>query len=268
MGRILFDPSLQVEGARADDAAVDDQETQPARRRVFLGDIQGCLDELRRLLDAVRFDPAADELHPVGDFVNRGPDSAGVLRLCRELDAGGVLGNHDVHLLRRAAGLRDAGNRDTIEDVLEAEDREELLAWLAARPFVREFEDTVCVHAGIHPSWSSPAADLAEVDPLVPDPRSDFATRIRYCDANGQAPEADWPPPPEPFGPWYRTWQARDDDRTVVFGHWARGGLVELDRVRGLDTGCVWGKELTAWIPQEDRFVHVPAARVYSPPSL
>jgi len=77
-----------------------------ARRRIFVGDIQGCRVELERLLEELRFDPASDELHPVGDFVNRGPDSLGVLRVCRALGAGGVLGNHDVLLLRVARGLR------------------------------------------------------------------------------------------------------------------------------------------------------------------
>lgn len=240
-----------------------------SERRIFIGDIQGCRDELERLLEAAGYDPAQDELHPVGDMVNRGPDSAGTLRLLKDLQAGGVLGNHDVHLLRVAQGSRRLGRRDTLEDLLAAEDRDELLAWLGERPFVRAWQDVVCVHAAIHPGLEDPATDLLGVDPLQQDPRSDFTTRARYCDPSGQRPEADWPVPDPPFVPWYKHWQSRQgEERTVVFGHWAREGLVTQERVRGLDTGCVWGGRLTAWIPEEDRLVSVEAARVYSPPSI
>src|SRR5687767_11086334 len=138
------------------------------RRRVFVGDIQGCRDELEQLLSALAFDPATDVLHPTGDLVNRGPDSLGVLRLLKKLDAGGVLGNHDVHLLRRAAGVRTPGRRDTLDAVLAAPDRDELLAWLAARPFVRAEGDVLLVHAGLNPVWADPESQLRGRDPLVP----------------------------------------------------------------------------------------------------
>jgi len=237
-------------------------------RRIFIGDVQGCLRELEELLDALDLDPSLDELHPVGDLVNRGPDSAGTLRLLRELGAGGVLGNHDLHLLRVAQGLRRHGPRDTLTELLQAPDREELLAWLAARPFARGWSDLVLVHAAIHPAWSDPVADLELLDPLPRDPRTDFATRVRYCDPAGARPEEDWPPPPAPFAPWYAHWQERrDETRSAVFGHWARAGLVREARVVGLDTGCVWGGRLTAWIAEEDRLVSVPAARAYAPTS-
>ncbi|MCP3915863.1 MAG: diadenosine tetraphosphatase [bacterium] len=239
------------------------------QRRIFVGDVQGCREELERLLETLRFDPAADELHPAGDLVNRGPDSVGVLRLARELDAGGVLGNHDLHALRTAHGTRKLGRRDTLDELLAADDREELLAWLAARPFVRTWPDVVLVHAAVHPDWTDFEDELAGIDPLTADARSDFATRVRYCDEHGARPEADWPEPKTPFVPWFWHWQKRaGETRTAVFGHWARMGLVRATRVRGLDTGCVWGQELTAWIAEEDRFVSVPAARVYSPTSL
>ena len=106
-------------------------------RRILVGDLQGCREELEDLLEAVRFDPAADAIHPVGDLVNRGPDSLGVLRLLKELGAGGVLGNHDMHLVRTARGERRASPRDRMEAVLAADDRDELLAWLLERPVVR-----------------------------------------------------------------------------------------------------------------------------------
>jgi len=237
-------------------------------RRIFIGDIQGCRAELEALLAEVAFDPAHDRLHPVGDLVNRGPDSLGVLRLLRKLDAQPVLGNHDVHLLRRAHGLRQSGSRDTLDAVLTAPDRGELLEWLGAQPFLRAFDDVLMVHAALNPAWEAPEKALAQHDPLQVHPNTDFATRVRYCDAGGNRPATDWPPPPAPFVPWFEHWQAREDERTVVFGHWARMGKVERPRVRGLDTGCVWGKELTAWIAEDDRFVSVPAARIYSPTSL
>ena len=238
-------------------------------RRIFIGDIQGCRDELERLLERVRFDPASDELHPVGDLVNRGPDSLGVLRLLASLNAGGVLGNHDVHALRRYDGTRQAGKRDTLDELFAATDAEDLLAWLARRPFVRVWDDLVSVHAALHPAWDDPRDALEGLDPLVPDPASDFATRVRYCSADGERPAADWPAPGPPFVPWYEHWLAREDEpRTVVFGHWARRGLNVQPGLRGLDTGCVWGQRLTAWIAEEDRLEHVDAARVYSPTSL
>ncbi len=233
-------------------------------RRIFIGDLQGCLAELDALLEKLEFQPGVDELHPVGDLVNRGPNSLGVLRRLRELDAGGVLGNHDVHLLRLAAGTREAKQRDTLDDLLAAPDRDELLAWLTRRPFIRAWDDLLLVHAAISPRWSDPVEVLNGIDPLQPNEHSDFAVRVRYCAADGQRPPSDWPVPGAPFVPWYRHWIERSDEqRTVVFGHWARGGLVIRERVRGLDTGCVWGRQLTAWIAEEDRIVQVAAERVY-----
>jgi bis(5'-nucleosyl)-tetraphosphatase (symmetrical) len=238
-------------------------------RRIFVGDVQGCREELEALLEALRFDSAADELHPVGDLVNRGPDSAGTLRLLKGLGAGGVLGNHDVHALRALAGLRECKGRDTLDGWQDAPDRDELAVWLAARPYVRVWDDVVCVHAGLDPRWDDPLAALQDEDPVHPGPDGDFAVLVRYCDAEGNRPPRDWPPPDPPFRPWYEHWQEKPGEtRTVVFGHWAREGLVVRDRVRGLDTGAVYGGELTAWIAEEDRLVSVPARRAYTPTTL
>jgi bis(5'-nucleosyl)-tetraphosphatase (symmetrical) len=238
----------------------------PEGRRIFVGDIQGCRLELEQLLDAAGFRPGEDELHPVGDFVNRGPDNVGVLRLCRELDAGGVLGNHDLHALRARAGKRRENPHDTLDDLAQAADGDALLDWLAGRPFVRAWEDVTLVHAALHPQWKNPAEKLAGLDPLEPHPLVDFATRVRFCDQDGERPEADHPEPGAPFRPWYEflpeSWRA---GHTVVFGHWSRAGLVVRPGLRGLDTGCVWGGLLTAWIAEENRLVQVDAARSYSP---
>lgn len=233
-------------------------------RRIFIGDIQGCREELEALLERCRYDPATDVIHPVGDIVNRGPDSLGALRLCVELGTRPVLGNHDVHLLRTAAGRRQLAAGDTLEPILRAEDREVLLDWLAAQPLVRVFDDIYLVHAGLHPSWTDPAAALTGLDPLVRNPASDFATRVRLCDAAGTFP----PPgsseeaPPDGFAPWDAFYRSADHGgRQVVFGHWAARGLVRTGSVIGLDTGCVWGGSLTAWIAEERRIVSVPARR-------
>jgi len=231
-------------------------------RRIFVGDVQGCRAELERLLETLRFDPARDRLYPVGDLVNRGPDSLGALRLLHRLDAGAVLGNHDVHLLRVAAGRRALRDGDTIDDVLAAPDRDALLGWLHGLPWIRTWDDVVLVHAGIHPAWTDPVAVLNGIDPLVDDERSAFVTRVRWCDPSGARPPADRPPPQPPCVPWFEL--RPPDPRTIVWGHWAERGLVVTDGLRGLDTGCVWGGRLTAWIAEEDRLVDVPAERAYA----
>jgi bis(5'-nucleosyl)-tetraphosphatase (symmetrical) len=241
-------------------------------RRIFIGDIQGCREELETLLERCRFDPGTDVLHPVGDLVNRGPDSLGALRLLRELDARPVLGNHDLHLLRTAAGRRSLAAGDTLDEVLAADDRDALLDWVAAQPFLRVFDDLYLVHAGLHPRWSEPAAALAGLDPLERHPASDFATRVRLCDPDGAFP----PPaavgsspaePPAGFAPWDAYFRPADHgERRVVFGHWAARGLVRTESVIGLDTGCVWGGSLTAWIAEERRIVSVPARRQWQQP--
>jgi bis(5'-nucleosyl)-tetraphosphatase (symmetrical) len=234
-------------------------------RRIFIGDIQGCRAELEELLERLRFDPAADALFPVGDLVNRGPDSLGVLRLARQLGAASVLGNHELHLLQVAAGLRAVRAGDTFADVLGTDEREELLAWLRSLPFVRVFSDLYLVHAGLHPRWRDPAAELAGADPLHPTPAARFAVRARYSDAAGNLPPSDDAPPGKPFAPWHELYRAEEHaGRTVVFGHWAAQGLLVRPHLRGLDTGCVWGRALTAWIAEEDRLVSVPARRAYA----
>jgi bis(5'-nucleosyl)-tetraphosphatase (symmetrical) len=234
-------------------------------RRIFIGDVQGCREELEALLEELRFDPAADALHPAGDLVNRGPDSLGTLRLARRLGMLPVLGNHDLHLLQHAAGLRAERPGDTFADVLRSDERDELLAWLHAQPFLRAFPDLYLVHAALHPRWTDPARELDGADPLHPSPAARFAVRTRYCTPGGHTPDRDDPPPAPPFVPWHTLYHPeRHAGRTVVFAHWAQQGLLVKPHLRGLDTGCVWGNRLTAWIAEEDRLVSVPARKAYA----
>jgi bis(5'-nucleosyl)-tetraphosphatase (symmetrical) len=233
-------------------------------RRIFIGDIQGCLPELDRLLKKVDFDEKRDQLHPVGDLVNRGPDSAGCLRLLRDLDAQAVLGNHDLRLLRVWGGMQKMPPRGTLAEVFEAPDCDELLEWLSTQPFMRSFSDIYQVHGGLHPQWNDPEQELTSVDPYPIDPRTTFVTRVRHCDAKGQRPDDELDAPSPPFFPWFRFYEhEQHGGRTVVFGHWSDLNGVDEPHVKGLDTGCVWGRTLTAWIPEEDRLVSVPAEKAY-----
>ena len=239
----------------------------PGRReRVFLGDVQGCADELDLLLDEMRYDPARHELWCVGDLVNRGPESARALRRLREIGARSVLGNHDLHLLAVARGQRKPREDDSFGDGLAAPDRDELIAWVASLPLVQAWDDLVVVHAGLHPAWDDPRAvaarlELAIASGRIPfsDPDLSFMTRARHCDAQGRRPADEIRPGPG-FVPWYEFYRGT---RTAVFGHWASRGLVRAPRLRGLDTGCVWGGSLTAWFSESDRAVSVRARRAY-----
>jgi len=178
---------------------------------------------------------------------------------------GGVLGNHDLALLRSARGKRPLRPQDTIDDVLGAKDRDELLAWLAARPFVRTFEDVVLVHAGFSPTWKHPVRELKHEDPYHPGEAASFAVRVRWCDKQGRLFDDDPGKPKNGARPWYELFdRSRIGGRKVVFGHWARQGLLVKKGFRGLDSGCVWGKELSAWIPEDDRIVQVPARKAYA----
>jgi bis(5'-nucleosyl)-tetraphosphatase (symmetrical) len=199
-------------------------------RRIFVGDIQGCREQLEQLLSAVGFVAGTDRLIPVGDLVNKGPDSEGVLDLAIKLNAEPVLGNHDLRWLAKG----------------RASKRHE--SWLRAQPIVRVFDDLIAVHAGLHPTW-----DEAKLSNLTEE-EIHYAVNVRYCDATGKQPKSDWPPPGPPFQPWDEFYKGA---KRVVFGHWARRRLVQRPNCIGLDTGCVYGGELTAWIAEEDRIVQV-----------
>ena len=250
-----------------------------------IGDIQGCFRTFEALLARIAFDPDRDRVWLAGDLVNRGPRSAEVLRWCLDHEPAvtAVLGNHDVHLLLRAEGLRPKKARDSLEDVLQAADRRRLLAYLGRQPFLHREGPWVMVHAGLHPRWSvddaveraqalrglmdgperrALLAALAEAgrrDERFTPAVHDVAvfTRIRTVGADG-APRFGYAGPPEqaPAGhmPWF-AWPGRASrDHAVIFGHWAALGLHLAPGVAGLDSGCVWGKALSA-LRLEDRAV-------------
>lgn len=236
----------------------------PRGRRLFLGDVHGCREELEALLERVAFDSSRDRLLPVGDLVNRGPDSLGALRLLRSLGAETVLGNHDLHFLKRVRTGQPAKPLDTLEELLGAEDLEDLAGWLSSQPLLRDHGDLFQVHAGLSPAWSDPGVTLgansANLESVRPEDRS-FAVSARRCLASGQLVRS-----PEHTGA--AAWDSfydpdRFEGRRVVFGHWAERGLVRHAGACGLDTGCVWGGALTIWIAEEDRFVSEPARRTY-----
>jgi len=244
-----------------------------------IGDVQGCFETLRRLLARIGGPPAGDRVVLVGDLVNRGPRSLDVLRWAAgagpRVEA--VLGNHDLHLLARAVGVAGAAPRDTLDEVLDAPDRDALLGWLRERPFLLRAEGALFVHAGLLPAWSVEAAErlarraeeelrgpsapraLAALHGRYDGPEHLLAaralTRVRYCDASGgPAWGVSVPPSQAPPGlvPWFDAPGRRSAGVPVVFGHWAALGLLLRDDLAGLDAGCVWGRSLAA-LRLEDR---------------
>ncbi|HSW12406.1 MAG TPA: symmetrical bis(5'-nucleosyl)-tetraphosphatase [Solimonas sp.] len=251
-----------------------------------IGDVQGCHDALQRLLQQLDYKTGRDRLIFVGDLVNRGPQSAEVLRFVRSLGdrAMTVLGNHDLHLLAVAQRQDPVDRKDTFQDVLDAPDREELLDWLSQCPLACEDPDTgtLVVHAGVAPQWSRrKTLRLArEVEQWVAGPRAgDFyahmygndpdrwddelegwkrlrfivncLTRMRYCSVDGRIDtRAKGAPGSQPDGlqPWFEVKGRKTAEDRIVFGHWSTLGHVSWngDRIFGLDTGCVWGGSLTA----------------------
>ncbi|NND89327.1 MAG: symmetrical bis(5'-nucleosyl)-tetraphosphatase [Granulosicoccus sp.] len=249
-----------------------------------IGDLQGCLTPLRRLLDHISFDPAADMLWFVGDLVNRGPESLETLRFVRSLGtrAISVLGNHDLHLLAVAHGVRKASSKDTLQSILDAPDRDELCDWLAKRPLIHvdvELRHTL-VHAGIHPRWSLKRAKSLgdELHYVLTHELDDFLchmygnspsrwskklsvrkrrrfainafTRMRYCHADGSLDfEFNGPPrnAPKSLLPWYALPDRKALDTTVVFGHWSSHPGICRSGVVPTDRGCVWGGNLVAY---------------------
>jgi bis(5'-nucleosyl)-tetraphosphatase (symmetrical) len=242
-----------------------------------IGDVQGCDASLGKLLEQIAFDPARDRLWFVGDLVNRGPRSLQVLRRVHALGdrAVVVLGNHDLHLIARDAGLAGPKKRDTLDEVLAAPDRKALCTWLRSRPLMHREGPWVMVHAGLRPEWTVDEAEhrAHTLEALLRGEQ--FATtvfkgnddlqvfaRLRALFLDGKICDFDGSPADLPKGavPWFKHPARKNRDATIVFGHWSALGLHLDDQVAGLDTGCVWGRSLTA-MRLEDR-------AIFSQPSL
>lgn len=256
-----------------------------------IGDVHGCWQTLQALLERIEWRPERDRLWMVGDLVNRGPSSLEVLRWAHEhrdcLVA--VLGNHDLHLLARAAGVAKKKKDDVLEEILAAEDRDRLLAWVRTWPFVHNFGPYVIVHAGFCPDWNIAftrrlaaavsdrlaAPDGERLLAVLYDRRKkgwhpglegDKAlasaaavfSRIRMVDTDGAARFSyNGPPGSAPAGwrPWFRESAVRRQGYTVVFGHWAMFGFYRARDVVCLDSGCVYGGRLTAIRLEDGRVV-------------
>lgn len=252
----------------------------------LIGDVQGCDSALANLLDEIAFSPSRDTLYLLGDLVNRGPNSLGVLRRLMALDGAAhcLLGNHDLHLLAIAHGVRGPGRSDTLGDVLGARDRGVVLDWLRQQSMALQLcirnHNILLVHAGVLPSWTT-ARTLtlaAEVQDVLRSP--DYGnfliamygdtptqwsealsgverlrvivnalTRLRFCDAQGHMEFASKEGPgraPAGFMPWFDVPGRATAQDTVVFGHWSTLGPLARRDVVAMDTGCVWGGCLSA----------------------
>lgn len=242
--------------------------------RWVVGDVQGCAATFEALFAAMGPDA---QVFCVGDLVNRGPGSARVLRRLRGAGGQSVLGNHDIYLLARAAGLPPRP-RDTLASVLA---EPELVQWVRHRPLLLEVGDRVIVHAGLAPGWSLADARAAarRVEAALQGPgwrrvvRSLFEaptqspiaedvawlTRVRMVDATGAMVGYSGPPDGAPAGlrHWAEVSAAVQAGAQVVYGHWAAQGYRRLQGTIALDSGCVWGRQLTAWNLDDDRVVQV-----------
>ena len=268
----------------------------------FIGDIQGCDDQLGELLQRIeQRSPSARYLF-AGDLVNRGPKSLQTLRRVRALQQAGraesVLGNHDLHLLAVAHGIRPAHRSDTLTEILNAPDCAELLEWLRQRPMAITEQQHLLIHAGLFPSWSAEKtmALAGEVETML---RSadwlgflrqmygntpaywdeglqgadrlrcivNALTRMRFCSIEGQmdfASKDGVGTAPQGHAPWFDLPRASDNS-TVVFGHWSTLGLVLRHNLISLDTGCVWGGKLTAVALQDRTLLQIDCPQQQKP---
>ena len=250
-----------------------------------VGDIQGCLKPLKCLLKQVSFDPATDVLWSAGDVVNRGPKSLKTLRFLYKMRDSLVLvlGNHDLHLMAVAAGARAPTRSDTLDKILKAPDRDELITWLHQRPLIHHEHDHTLVHAGIPPQWSITEAIgyAAEVEAVLRSPDcvgflrqmygnepaawsddltgqdrlriiTNYLTRMRYCTHKGKLDLISKGPSPDcginKVSAWFSHPGRRTADDKILFGHWASlEGKTDTPNAIGLDTGCVWGGAMSLY---------------------
>lgn len=269
-----------------------------------IGDLQGCCPKLTELLERIQTVCADPKLIFVGDLVNRGPKSLATLREVRALgkSATAVLGNHDLHLLAVANGIRKAHRSDTLDDILAAPDRDELLDWVRNLPLALYEDGHLLVHAGVLPQWTTEKtlALAHEVETALRGPGwVDFLremygnqpskwddsltgsdrlrciinalTRIRFCTEDGnmdltasKGVETELPG----YMPWFDVPGRKTEDVTVVFGHWSTLGLTMRPNLISLDTGCLWGGQLTAVSLGDRRVIQVDCPEYQRPGSI
>ena len=265
-----------------------------------IGDIQGCYTELQNLLNEINFNEKNDQLWFAGDLVNRGPKSLQTLRFIKSLGASAkiVLGNHDLHLIAASKNIRPISNKDTIKEILTADDADELINWLKSRPLLLTDTDLgfTMVHAGIAPQWTLDAAKnfAKECESILQNEKIDdflmhmygdtpniwsdsiegYArqrfiincfTRIRFCTINGTL-DLDVKVAPgsqkKSLIPWYALPNRKTIDNKIIFGHWSTIHLgVENNfkkyNVYPIDTGCLWGGQLTAMRLDDEKIFSV-----------
>ncbi len=270
-----------------------------------IGDVQGCMGAFLELLGAVAFDPRRDRLWITGDLVNRGEDSIGLLRWCMAHDGQvtAVLGNHDLHLLAVAGGHVPPHRKDTLGEILEAPDRAEVLDWLRRRPMLHRQDGWLMVHAGLLPAWTAEVAEALarELESVLRGPDGDafladmygneprkwkakhagqdrlrfianVMTRLRYVHDDGGLEFLNKGAPtdaPEDLTPWFDAPKRKNRDVRILFGHWSTLGLLLRDDVVSLDTGCLWGGQLSAFRLEDGRLFQVQcqARRQPKPPA-
>ena len=247
-----------------------------------IGDIQGCFDQLKRLLDKIDFNPSIDQLWFAGDLVNRGPNSLETLRFIKSLGecAISVLGNHDLHLLAVSKKTRKSDQDDSLHKILYASDSDELLNWIRHLPLIHRTEQFCLIHAGLPPQWdieqaTNVAQEVGEI--LVsdnyeillkemygdsPNQWSDTLegwnrirliincfTRMRYCDQDGRLDLSCKSTPgdqPKNLFPWFDIHNRKSRSTCIIFGHWSALGFYAGNNCYCIDSGCVWGGQLTA----------------------
>jgi len=207
------------------------------KRTLYIGDVHGCADELKRIIDSFGFVRGSDTLYQTGDIINKGPDMMGAMKTIQELGILTVRGNHEEHLIR----MMSTPQSEWTEKQRGRFAKLSIEEWTYIRDIVKDWplwRDTphaLLVHAGIEPGKSR----LEDMDPKV-------ILSIRYWNDKPWFEQVNWP-------------------KKIIFGHWAKMGFVNIPGFLGLDSGCVYGKKLTAWCPEEDKFYVVPAAREYTP---
>jgi bis(5'-nucleosyl)-tetraphosphatase (symmetrical) len=269
-------------------------------RNFVIGDIQGCFTEFMKLLELINFNPETDKLWLAGDMINRGPDSLAVMDFLinHQESIISVLGNHELHFLAIANNLRHPSRNDSMEELLASPMLPEIIAWLRKTPLIYYNNDfnAVLVHAGIYPHWTLHQAlnyglemhqlllsnqwqdvlsNMYGNEPVKPETIKTKAerhrfllnvfTRMRYCTADGGLELKVKVSPgmqPDHLIPWYELIKQHQTPYRIFFGHWASLGIHIHKGITCLDSGCVWGRTLTAFCIETNEFLSVPATKI------